>query len=212
MSDPEVNAGVDYATAAKRAFQFMTVDFWKSEESEPPPGEEQNFVVPLKVVVKFIMDHLKLENKEIVELRWLGGSMAAWKIKTKEDIIVNKRYKIAEFEDEVDGYIWKCSIRGGMRKPNDGGPLIKIRPPGATVKIISPPEEVQNHEIVKEILKFGDIASAIRPCTYRGIDNSNDHPFLMGILNGNKSVQVRIKPGMQAPKMILLRGKKVRIL
>lgn len=203
-----LGSGADYATAARRAFPFLTIDFWKAEGQDDQRTEGRSLVVPLEVVVKFLMKHLKLDNKEIVELRHLGGPNGTWKVKTREEIIVEKRFEVAEFEDEFNGRVWRCSIRGGMKKPKDGGPMVRIRPPGVTVKIMNPPEEVPNHEIAKKLMEFGDIGSSIKACTYR----KDDHPWLEGILNGNKSVLVRMKPDMEVPRSIMLRGKKVRLL
>ena len=207
-----VNNLGSYAAATKRKFPFLVVDFW-SDESGGSAGQRR---IPLPVLVEFLEGDLGLRGGELLELRHTGGrQLDTWRIRTKGEIIVKERFESAtEFTRKSGGVMWMCSIRGGRSKNEqmeEKNPLPVPRPTEQrfpTLKLLNPPEECEDEEIKEAIKPFAIVKSEIRSSAFR----ESDHPFLAGVLDGNKVVRYAPRPGVEIPKRVLVRGQRVRIL
>ena len=201
-----------YAAATKRKFPFLVVDFWSDEGR----GSEYQRRIPLAVLVEFLEGELGLRSGELLELRHSGGRrLDTWRIRTKGEIIFRERFAMAsEFTRVADGVRWMCSVRGGESgggRTEERGQLPVPKPTEQkfpTLKVVNPPDECEDEEIREAIEPFAVVKSDIRASAFR----ESDHPFLAGVLDGNRVVKIAPRPGMDVPKRIVIRGQRVRIL
>lgn len=176
----------------KRKYQHLILEFTPEVEDK---GKDNPRVSLDNIVGPYVFDDLKIEKSELQEIRVFGNHTKVVKFKTKSDIVVSQRWKDlpSDIVKEFNGIRWICKVKGLKKKE------VKLR-------IINPPEEATELEIIEEVSKFAK-ASAVRDESV----TKGQSLLFEGMSNGNKVVLIE-EDHDTIPDSIELGGRSTKVL